>query len=89
MNARTECEIEQMNSEYSMRIPEKAIIQFLDDYDEDSNVAEMLIELGKVWKVDIVKAIITCIKTMWVIYKNPPFKNQLEKENKNDRTRNC
>ena len=84
MDARTQAEVDMMNSEYSIRISEKAIIEFLDDYDEDSNIAEMLIELSKVWNIDIVKAIITCIKTVWVIYKNPSFKNQLEKEQKNE-----
>ena len=89
MDARKECEIEAMNNEYSMSVSEKTIIQFLDSYDDYSNVAEDLLELNKVWNTDTVQTIITCIKTAWVIYKNPPFKNQLEKENKNDRTRNC
>ena len=84
MDARTECEIEQMNSEYSMQVSEKTILQFLNGYDDCSNVAEDLLELNKVWNTDTVQTIITCIKTAWVIYKNPPFKNQLEKEQKND-----
>lgn len=84
MDSRTECELETMNNEYSMRVSEKAIIQFLDDYDDCSNVAEDLLELNKVWNTDTVQTIITCIKTAWVIYKNPLFKNQLEKENKNE-----
>lgn len=55
MDARTECEIEQMNSEYSMRVSEKAIINFLDDYCD--GIAEDILALNKAWGTDTVKTI--------------------------------
>lgn len=72
MNARTECEVEQMNSEYSMRVSEKAIIQFLDDYDPElvdgicrrRETVEHLLALNEKWKTNSVETVIRCINAV-------------------------
>ena len=62
MDSRTECELETMNNEYSMRVSEKAIIQFLDDYDENERVVDHLLFMKKRWeKQSVVETIIDCI----------------------------
>ena len=60
MNARTEAEVDMLNNEYQMRIPESAIIHFIDDY--DSEAAEMLVELMRKHDGDAVSIIGKCIK---------------------------
>ena len=61
MDARTECEIEQMNSEYSMQVSEKTILQLLDDYD-DSEAVKKLLSLKKHWEKDnILDTISECV----------------------------
>ena len=69
MNARTECKIEAMNNEYSIRIPEKAIIQFLDDYDEQGCVVNYLLILNELYGKSSVETLIDCVYQAFYNYK--------------------
>ena len=75
MDARTQCEVNQLNNEYQMRIPEKAIIEFIGDY--SPNAAEKLMELNGYWGTDTVTSLINCIK----------IASRKVKEQKNDQRR--
>lgn len=81
MDARTECEVETMNSEYSMRISEKTIIQLLDDYDERGSVVHYLLILNELYAKNSVETLIDCVYQAFYNYKR--FFAE-EKENKND-----
>lgn len=61
MNARTEAEVDTMKSEFSARVPESAIINFLEDYDLNKNVAERIISLNQAWKTNSIETIIRCV----------------------------
>lgn len=72
MNARTECEVDVMKSEFTARVPESAILRLLDDYDSvtvdginfETEVVEHLLALNKEWKTDSVETIIRCINAV-------------------------
>lgn len=72
MNARTEAEVNTMTSEFSVRIPESAIIRFLDDYDPElvdgiyrkRETVEHLLALNEEWKTNSVETIIRCINAV-------------------------
>lgn len=65
MNARTECEVDTMRSEFSARIPESAILGFLDDYDSEyTEVVEHLLALNEEWKTNSVETVIRCINAV-------------------------
>lgn len=69
MDSRTECEVETMNSEYSMRVSEKAIIQFLDDYDEKGSAVNYLLILNELYNKNSVETIIDCVYQAFDNYK--------------------
>ena len=81
MDSRTECEVETMNSEYSMRVSEKAIIQFLDDYDERRSVVHYLLILNKLYGKNSVETLIDCVYQAFYNYKRC---FGIEKEEKNN-----
>ena len=81
MDSRTECELETMNNEYSMRVSEKAIIQFLDDYDERGSVVHYLLILNELYSKNSVETIIDCVYQAFYNYKRC---FGIEKEKKNN-----
>lgn len=72
MNARTEAEVDAMRSEFTTRVPESAILRFLDDYDIvtvdgirfETEVVEHLLALNKEWKTNSIETIIRCINAV-------------------------
>lgn len=65
MNARTECEVDAMRSEFSARVPESAILRFLDDYDSEyTEVVEHILALNEEWKTNSIETIIRCINAV-------------------------
>lgn len=72
MDSRTECEVDTMRSEFSARIPESAILRFLDDYDPElvdgiyrrRETVEHLLALNEEWKTNSVETIISCINAV-------------------------
>ena len=72
MNARTECEVDTMTSEFSARVPESAILRLLDDYDSvtvdginfETEVVEHLLALNEEWKTNSIETIIRCINAV-------------------------
>lgn len=65
MNARTKAEVDTMRSEFSTRIPESAILRFLDDYDSEyTEVVEHLLALNEEWKTNSIETIIRCINAV-------------------------
>ncbi len=72
MNARTEADVDSMTSEFSARVPESAILRFLDDYDLETidgigyktEVVEHLLALNKEWKTNSIETIIRCINAV-------------------------
>lgn len=65
MNARTEYEVDSMRSEFTVSVPESAILRFLDDYDSEyTEVVEHLLALNKEWKTNSIETIIRCINAV-------------------------
>ncbi len=69
MDSRTQAEVDMINSEYSVRIPEKAIIEFLDDYDERGNVVHYLLILNELYNKNSVETLIDCVYQAFYNYK--------------------